>query len=69
MLKQRLSPLVIVVVIAVALAIIAGVFLLLMHRHPTESGESGAPPIANDPYAGQYTGPPTKSGPEAGVAP
>ncbi|MBM3476633.1 MAG: hypothetical protein FJX75_25445 [Armatimonadetes bacterium] len=69
MLKKQLSPLAIVVVVAVALAIAAGIFFLLIHRHPGGASDSGAPPVANDPYASQYSGPPTKAGPEAGVAP
>jgi len=68
-LKKRLSPLVIVVIIVVALAIAAGAILLLTNRHGTSPDSSGAQPVANDPYATQITGPPTKAGAEAGVAP
>ena len=67
MLKQRLSPAIIVVLVLIALLLISGVFYLLMHRSgPTDSE---APPIANDPYAGQIQGPPNQSNPEAGIAP
>ena len=66
LLRKRLSPLTIVVLIAIVLLIVGGSYYLMVHR---SGPESGAPPIANDPYAGQITGPPAKSGPEAGVAP
>lgn len=69
LLRKRLSPLVIVVVIVVALAIAAGALLLLTHRLAASPDNSGARPVANDPYATQITGPPTKAGAEAGIAP
>jgi len=66
-LKQRLSPLVIVVLIIAALLIISGVFYLLMHRSGPVDSE--APPIVNDPYASQISGGPPPANPEPSVAP
>jgi len=65
--KQQLSPLWIVILIAIALVLIAGFYFLFMGRN---EATQESPTITNDPYASQYAAPPVKGSPEGGgVAP
>jgi hypothetical protein len=62
--RQQASPLMVVITILVMLAVVAGVYLVLMRRAP-ETPQ--APAITNDPYAGQYKGGPAPARPPEGV--
>lgn len=53
-LPTRVSPLVVIIAIVLLLALIAGIYVVLVRRQ----AEILTPPVVkNDPYAGQYQGP------------
>jgi len=60
--RQKASPWMIVIAVVLLVAVIAGIYLALLARKPKTAE---APVITNDPYASQYTSPPTKADPEA----